>query len=156
MENKAAGVLACGRASSSIAKVSGFSGSFHVGREHGWGKTLFLAQVRGDDMIEAGILDGDLAVVRAQEEVDDGDIVVVSVGFEAMIRRIFLDDAGGALLTAENKKEKNLEAARGDWGLHGKVVAIHRKLDLSSRQKVLRRNPETKLSGESNSSNTPG
>ena len=80
-------------------------------------------------MIEAMIFDGDLAVVRVQDEVEDGDIVVASVGFEAMIRRICFDDDGSALLVAENKRIEPVKAAPGDFVIYGKVIAIHRELE---------------------------
>jgi len=115
--------------SGSIKKVAGFSGSIHVGRRFGHCKPLFTVEVCGDSMIEAMIFDGDLAVVRVQDEVEDGDVVVASVGFEAMIRRIFFDDDGGALLVTENKSIENTEAAPGDFIVYGKVIAIHRELE---------------------------
>ena len=40
----------------------------------------FLLRVRGDSMINAGILDGDLLVVRSQQDARNGDIVVALVG----------------------------------------------------------------------------
>ena len=41
--------------------------------------TLFMVRVRGDSMIEAGILDGDFVVVRQQPEAEQGDIVVAGI-----------------------------------------------------------------------------
>ena len=116
------------QASESIAKVGGFSGSIHVGRRQGRCKPLFTVEVCGDSMIEAMILDGDLAIVSVRDEVEDGDIVVVSVGFEAMIRRIFFHDDGGTVLVAENKLVEPVEAAVGEFVVYGKVIAIHREL----------------------------
>jgi repressor LexA len=54
----------------------------------------FLLRVKGDSMIEAGILDGDLVVVRRQQTADDGDIVVALAGedesaSEATVKRFF-------------------------------------------------------------------
>ena len=117
------------QASGSIRKVAGFSGSIHVGRGRGRGKPLFTVEVRGDSMVEAMIFDGDLAIVRVQDDVEDGDIVVASVGFEAMIRRIFFHDNGGVLLVAENKLGEPVEAAVGEFVVYGKVIAIHRELE---------------------------
>jgi len=117
------------QASESISGVSGFSGSLHVGRRLGHCKPLFTVEIRGNSMVEAGIFDGDTAVVRVQEEVEDGDIAVVSVGFEAMIRRIFFDDDGGALLVAEDKDVENLTVGADELVVYGKVVAVHRELE---------------------------
>lgn len=50
----------------------------------------FLLRIRGDSMIEAGIHDGDLAIVRPQSECRDGEIVVAVVdGEEATVKRFF-------------------------------------------------------------------
>ncbi len=49
----------------------------------------FLLRVRGDSMKDAGILEGDFVVVRAQDTADDGHIVVALVGEEATIKRFF-------------------------------------------------------------------
>jgi len=117
------------QASESIARVSGFSGSFHVGRRLGHSKPLFTVDVCGSSMVEAGIFDGDIAVVRTQENVEDGDIAVVSVGFEAMIRRVFRDDDGGAVLVAENQDVENMTVGADDLIVFGKVVAVYRELE---------------------------
>ena len=50
------------------------------------GGDLFLLEVRGDSMIEAGILDGDLVVVSQQPTADEGDIVVAMLGDEATVK----------------------------------------------------------------------
>lgn len=49
----------------------------------------FLLRVKGDSMIGAGILDGDIVVVRSQEAAENGDIVVALLGEEATLKRFF-------------------------------------------------------------------
>jgi repressor LexA len=49
----------------------------------------FVLAVRGDSMVEAGILDGDFVVVRDQDTAADGEIVVALVGEEATVKRFF-------------------------------------------------------------------
>jgi len=49
----------------------------------------FLLRVSGDSMIEAGILDGDLVIVRSQEVAENGDIVVALVDDEATVKRFY-------------------------------------------------------------------
>jgi len=51
----------------------------------------YVLRVRGESMKDAGILEGDLVVVRPQETADDGDIVVAMVGEEATVKRYFLE-----------------------------------------------------------------
>ena len=48
----------------------------------------FALRVRGDSMINAGILDGDKVVVRPQSTADDGQIVVARIGDEATVKRL--------------------------------------------------------------------
>lgn len=47
---------------------------------------MFLLEVKGDSMIEAGILDGDLVVVNQQPTADDGEIVVALLNDEATVK----------------------------------------------------------------------
>ena len=49
----------------------------------------YVLRVRGDSMIDAGILEGDYVVVRPQETAGDGEIVVALVGEEATVKRFF-------------------------------------------------------------------
>lgn len=50
--------------------------------------SCFALRVRGESMINAGILDGDLVVVRPQATADDGQIVVARIGEEATVKRL--------------------------------------------------------------------
>jgi len=52
--------------------------------QDGW----FLLKVRGDSMINAGILDGDLVLVRPQPSADNGQIIVAMVDGEATCKRL--------------------------------------------------------------------
>ena len=53
----------------------------------------FVLRVMGDSMINAGLFDGDLAVVKKQETADNGDIVVALLDDEATIKRIFRENS---------------------------------------------------------------
>ena len=61
----------------------------------------FALRVRGDSMINAGILSGDMVVVRPQETADDGQIVVARIGDEATVKRLRLQN-GEVWLMPEN------------------------------------------------------
>ena len=50
--------------------------------------SCFALRVRGDSMINAAILPGDLVVVRPQQHADDGQIVVARIGEEATVKRL--------------------------------------------------------------------
>jgi repressor LexA len=61
----------------------------------------FLLRVRGDSMIDAGILDGDLVLVRPQHEASNGSIVVAMIDGDATVKR-FERSNGHVKLIAEN------------------------------------------------------
>ena len=64
------------------------------------GEGLFALRVRGDSMVNAGILSGDTVVIRPQATADHGDIVVALLGDEATVKRLSLKD--GVWLMPEN------------------------------------------------------
>jgi repressor LexA len=60
-----------------------------VPAEAGGDQGEFVLTVRGDSMVNAGMLDGDLVVVQPQDTARDGEIVVALVGEEATVKRFF-------------------------------------------------------------------
>ena len=89
----------------------------------------FALRVTGDSMVEAGILDGDLVVVRSQEAADDGDIVAALLPGpgedEATVKRLG-HDGPRVMLIPENPSMSPFEMIGGR--IAGKVVAVLRKL----------------------------
>lgn len=65
------------------------------------GSSLFALRVKGDSMINAGIFDGDIAVLRSGPDFSDGDIAAVVVNEEATLKRVFKTKRG-VRLHAEN------------------------------------------------------
>ena len=65
------------------------------------GDNTFILRVRGESMIEAGILDGDFVVVRQQQTADNGDIVVAMIDDEATVKT-FYREADRIRLQPEN------------------------------------------------------
>lgn len=63
--------------------------------------SCFALRVRGDSMINAAILSGDMVVVRPQQTADDGQIVVAMIGDEATVKRLRLEK-GQVWLMPEN------------------------------------------------------
>jgi repressor LexA len=49
----------------------------------------FVLRVRGESMINAGLYDGDLAVVKQQQTAQNGDVIVALIDDEATIKRFF-------------------------------------------------------------------
>lgn len=88
---------------------------------------LFMLEVRGDSMIGAGILDGDLVVVRSQPDVENGDIAAFLVdGEEAVVKR--LERRGKqVVLHSENPAYEPMAFTDGVQAL-GRVVTVLRAL----------------------------
>ena len=84
----------------------------------------FALRVRGDSMINAGILSGDKVVVRPQPSADDGQIVVARIGDEATVKR--LRRRGGRIwLMPENDNYPPIDGT--DAELIGVVKAVIRE-----------------------------
>lgn len=97
---------------------------------------LFGLRVRGESMVGAGILPGDVVVVRKQASADSGDIVVAMVEDEATVKR--LSRAGGKiLLLPENPEFAPIEPPLGALLLLGKVIEVRRFLEGGSRDSRL-------------------
>ncbi len=90
-------------------------------------KDVFLLQVRGDSMIGAGILEGDLVIVKPTREVRSGDIVVALLHDEATVKR-FIEIGGRRYLKPENPKYENIYP-QDEWTVQGKVVGVIRQLE---------------------------
>jgi repressor LexA len=89
---------------------------------------LFMLRVRGDSMIEAGILDGDFVVVRRQPEVEPGEIVVVGInGEEATVKR-YKRRRGKVVLVPANPRLAEMEFRPDEVEIYGKVVTVLRLL----------------------------
>lgn len=68
---------------------------------------LFMLHTHGDSMIDAGIREGDLIVVRKQNTADDGQIVVALMDGEATLKRLFHQD-GKIVLHPENRQMQDI------------------------------------------------
>lgn len=85
--------------------------------------TCFALRVRGDSMCDAGILDGDIAIVRRQEHADNGDIVVAMIEEAATLKRFFLE-RNRVRLQAENAAYPPIFAQ--NLRILGKLRAVQR------------------------------
>jgi repressor LexA len=89
---------------------------------------LFMLKVRGDSMIEAGILDGDYVVVRHQTEADKGDVVVAGIpGGEATVKT-YSRRGAKVVLTPANSTMAPMIFSPDEVALYGKVVTVLRRL----------------------------
>jgi len=69
-----------------ILAEQNFEGTLEPGQMFGDGPGLFALKVRGDSMIDAGILSGDYVIVKHQEHATSGDLVVALIGEEATVK----------------------------------------------------------------------
>ena len=83
----------------------------------------YVLRVRGESMKNAGILDGDLVVVRPQETASDGEIVVALVGEEATVKRFF-QESDHVRLQPENETMEPIRSR--EVRMLGKVVGLMR------------------------------
>lgn len=92
---------------------------------------LFAVRVRGDSMIGDHILDGDLAVIRAQASVESGEIAAVLIGEEATLKRVVRRGGGRVELVGSNPAHKPIVLERGVGGgeerVLGRLVGIVRR-----------------------------
>ena len=84
----------------------------------------FALRVRGDSMINAGILSGDKVVVRPQQTAEDGQIVVARIGDEATVKRLYRRE-GKILLMPENDAYAPIDGSEAE--LIGLVKAVVRE-----------------------------
>jgi repressor LexA len=90
----------------------------------------FLLRVKGESMIQAGILDGDYVVVRKQQDARDGDVVVALAGDdeaadEATVKRLFREN-GRIRLQPENDALEPIYANHVE--ILGKVIGVFRQV----------------------------
>ncbi|HET9738762.1 MAG TPA: transcriptional repressor LexA [Solirubrobacteraceae bacterium] len=85
----------------------------------------YVLTVRGDSMVNAGILAGDLVVVRPQETATDGEIIVALLGEDATVKRYF-KEADHVRLQPENDTMEPIRSR--EVQILGRVVGVLRKV----------------------------
>ncbi|WAM34808.1 transcriptional repressor LexA [Caldicellulosiruptor morganii] len=85
----------------------------------------FLLRVKGDSMIDAGIFDNDIIIVRRQNVAENGDIVVALIDDEATVKRFF-KESDHIRLQPENKAMEPIIVK--DVKILGKVIGLFRRM----------------------------
>ena len=89
---------------------------------------LFMLRVRGDSMVDAGILDGDYVVCRVQGTAESGDVVVAGIpGGEGTVKT-FSTDGDRVVLQPANPRLGPMEFDAAEVEVFGKVVTVMRRL----------------------------
>ena len=100
-------------------------GTLPVPREVVKEDTCFVLRVNGKSMIEAGIFEGDLVIVRSQNYADTGDIVVALLDDEATVKRFFRNGNKIRLQPANSVMSPIIV---DDVQILGKVVGLFRRM----------------------------
>jgi repressor LexA len=89
---------------------------------------LFMLRVRGDSMIDAGILDGDFVVARQQQTADNGDIVVAGIPGDEATVKTFKKSGNKITLVPANPTMEPMVFTSDEVSVFGKVVTVMRRL----------------------------
>jgi repressor LexA len=92
------------------------------------GEETFVLRVKGQSMVDAGILDGDFVVVRQQRSATNGDIVVAMIDEEATVKRFFREGDRVRLQPENSSMEPIYADEHVDFAILGKVVALFRRV----------------------------
>lgn len=108
-----------------ILAVENIEDSFPVPIDFTGNSEVFMLKVRGESMIEAGILDGDLILVKKQNTASNGQIVVALIEDSATVKT-FYKEKDHIRLQPENSSMEPIIVS--DCKILGKVAGVFRKL----------------------------
>lgn len=109
-----------------ILAVENVEGTFPLPVGFVRNSNAFMLRVQGDSMVEAGILDKDLVLVRQQSTASNGDIVVALIGDEATVKT-FYKEKDHIRLQPQNRYMDPI-IVRDNISILGKVTGVFRKL----------------------------
>jgi repressor LexA len=109
-----------------ILAVENIEDTFPLPADFVQNSTAFMLRVQGDSMIEAGILDKDLVLVKQQSTAINGDIVVALIGDEATVKT-FYKEKDYVRLQPQNSYMDPI-IVREDLSILGKVIGVFRRL----------------------------
>jgi repressor LexA len=115
------------RAGAPLLAEENIKGSLTVASEMARGTESFALKVKGDSMIDDGILEGDHVIIRRQNTAEDGDIVCALIGDEATLKR-FHRKGSEITLKPANKNYHPIVVSKGEFRILGKVTGVIRKL----------------------------
>ncbi len=90
-------------------------------------RNTYVLLVRGDSMVDEGILDGDHVVVEEKPTPSNGDMVVASIDGEATVKRFYREDNGAVRLQPANRKYQPIMVRDRDLQIRGVVVGVLRR-----------------------------
>ncbi|NLK09155.1 MAG: transcriptional repressor LexA [Firmicutes bacterium] len=108
-----------------ILAVQNIEDYFPLPRDFASSEAAFMLRVKGDSMMEAGILNGDYVIVRQQHDASNGEIVVAMIEDEATVKR-FYKESGYIRLQPENPAYEPIITKNAH--ILGKVIGVLRRL----------------------------
>lgn len=108
-----------------ILAVENIEDTYPVPLELVEGYDVFMLKIQGESMIDAGILDGDLVLVKEQKNASNGDIVVALLEDEATVKRFF-KEKDRIRLQPENQFMEPIYTT--NISILGKVIGLFRKM----------------------------
>ena len=87
-------------------------------------KDLFMLKIKGDSMIDAGIIDKDLVIIQKQDTAENGDIVVALIENDATVKRFFIEN-DRIRLQPENKNMSPIIV--DNCSILGILIGLYRK-----------------------------
>lgn len=109
-----------------ILAVENIEDTFPLPVDFTQNSTVFMLRVQGDSMIEAGIFDRDLVLVKQQPTANNGDIVVALIGEEATVKTFYKEN-GYFRLQPENQYLEPI-IVKENLTILGKVIGVFRML----------------------------
>lgn len=109
-----------------ILAVENIEDTFPLPLDFVQNSTAFMLKVQGDSMVEAGILDRDLVLVKQQSTAVNGDIVVALIGDEATVKT-FYKEKGYVRLQPQNQYMDPI-IVRENLSILGKVIGVFRRM----------------------------
>lgn len=104
------GTISCGNGVIAYEDIEGYE---EVPRSWLNGGEYFFLRAKGDSMINARIMDGDLLMIRRQDDVENGEIAAVLIDDEAVLKRVYKNN-GTIILQSENPKYQPIIITKGD------------------------------------------
>ncbi|ANB62126.1 transcriptional repressor LexA [Anoxybacteroides amylolyticum] len=104
------GAVSCGNGVLAYQEIEGYE---EVPTSWLNGGEYFFVRARGDSMINARIMDGDLLLIRRQEDVESGEIAAVLIDDEIVLKRVYKTN-GTIILQSENPKYQPIVLQKSD------------------------------------------
>jgi len=121
------------RAGTPLLAVENIGGSIAVDSSMARKEDMFFVRVQGQSMLDAHIMEGDLALIRPQETVEQGEIAAVLIGDEATIKYFFRENNSIRLQPANPAMDPIIiHDTNEEVKVIGKVVGIVRDMETKS------------------------